>query len=93
VLKGALPKDDVPVPSTSRAADVPVPLDISLAHPHLHTFDDPPSADSEHWSLPFHSSSVRHDPPLEDRRSSYSMRSDDSAGKYDAGGATEAFEK
>ncbi|KAF7361833.1 Zn(2)-C6 fungal-type domain-containing protein [Mycena venus] len=75
VLKGALPKDGagvMPAPSTSRAAGPRVtPPDPSLLHPHLHTFDEPHGADADHWSLPFHSSSVRHDPPNDGRRSSY----------------------
>ncbi|KAJ6499234.1 fungal-specific transcription factor domain-containing protein [Mycena sanguinolenta] len=70
-LKAALPKDDANVPLTqpSHSADIRVmerpPPDLSLSHPDFHTFNEPQSADSDHWSLPFHSSSVRHDPPLE----------------------------
>ncbi|KAJ6593970.1 fungal-specific transcription factor domain-containing protein [Mycena capillaripes] len=110
VLKGALPKEDTdaqsqPAPSTRHPLETrimehpPPPPDPSSSHPHLHTFEGPHAADSDNWSLPFHSSSVRtrpiatHDLPHDERRSSYSMRLDDGVYQPETRRVPAAFDK
>ncbi|KAJ7770173.1 fungal-specific transcription factor domain-containing protein [Mycena maculata] len=88
VLKGALPKGETAGqfaepsarPRESGVEDSSPPV---LSPSHIHYFEDSHSAD--HWSLPFHSSSVRtrpipsHTPPLTDSatRNSYTISEND----------------